>query len=201
KRPDMIFSHTTPLLVDVNGKPQLLVSAHTQLQGVDPENGVVLWSCAHVGDVPTPAFARGLVYADEGRGNVGICVDASGTGDVTKTHLKWKTAAGINGFGSPLIVGERIYRVSATLRCWDLATGKEIWAERLGGDFNPSPIATPEGRIYFAGAGPSWVIQDGPKFELLGKSDLGEPSSASAAVSDGCLFLKGQRTLFCVGKK
>jgi len=201
KRPDQGFNHSTPLLVEVNGKPQLIISASSALQGVDPENGKIIWRCAHRGDVPTPAFGGGLAYADEGRGNVGTCVDASGAGDVTKTQLKWKTAAGINGFGSPLIVGEHIYRVSASLRCWELASGKEVWAQRLGGDFNPSPVATPDGRIYFAGAGPSWVIKAGPRFELLGKSDLGDPSAASAAVSDGRLFLKGQRNLFCVGVK
>lgn len=201
KRPQMSFNHSTPLLALVNAKPQLIISAHEALQGVNPDNGEVVWWCAHKGDVPSPAIANGLVYCDEGRGNVGICVDASGTGDVTKTHLKWKTAGGINGFGSPLIVGEHIYRVSSTLRCWELATGKELWSQRLGGDFNPSPFATPDGRIYFAGAGASWVIRAGPKFELLGKSDLGEPSSASAGVSDGCLFLKGQKNLFCVGTK
>jgi len=201
KRPRMFFSHSTPLLVDVNGKPQLLIGAHSALQGVNPENGEVLWSCACRCDVPSPAFSGGLAYCDEGRGNVGVCVDVSGAGDVTKTHLKWKTGTPINGFGSPLIAGEHIYRVSSTLRCWELATGKEVWTERLGGDFNPSPVLTADGRIYFAGAGPSWVIKPGAKFELLGKSDLGEPSSASAAVSDGRLFLKGQTNLYCVGKK
>ncbi|MCY3022932.1 MAG: hypothetical protein NTW87_28480 [Planctomycetota bacterium] len=168
---------------------------------MNPDNGEVIWWCAGKGDVPSAAFSNGLAYTDEGRGNVGVCVDVSGTGDVTKTNLKWKTGTPINGFGSPLIVGEHIYRVSASLRCWELATGKEVWAERLGGDFNPSPFATPDGRIYFAGSGPSWVIKAGAKFELLGKSDLGETSSASAAVSDGCIFLKGQRNVFCVGKK
>ena len=73
--------------------------------------------------------------------------------------------------------------------------------ERLAGTFNASPIATADGRIYYASAGPSWVIQAGPKFELLGKSDLGEPGSASAAVADGRLFLEGSQTLYCVGRK
>lgn len=201
KRPTVGFNHSTPLLAQVGGKPQFIISASNALQGVDPENGAVIWTCAHKGDVATPVFSNGLVYADEGRGNPGICVDASGSGDVSKTHVKWATKDRPNGFNSPLIVGEHIYRVTSTLRCWKLATGEEVWAERLGGDFNPSPVATPDGIIYYAGAGPSWVLKAGQKFELLGKSELGEPGSPSPAVSDGRLFLKGSKNLFCVGKK
>jgi outer membrane protein assembly factor BamB len=102
---------------------------------------------------------------------------------------------------SPLIVVERVYKLARKVHCWELSTGKELWTGDLGGEFRSSPVATADGRIYYASAGASWVIKAGPKFELLGKSDLGEPSSASAAVSDGRLFLKGSRTLYCVGKK
>ena len=200
KRPSAGFNHSTPSIAAVNGKTQMFVSASNALQGVDPDTGKVTWWCASKGDVSTPVLGGNLVYTDEGRGGPGICVDASGTGDVTKTLIKWTMKTGTNGFNSPIVVGDYLYRISSNLRCFKLATGEEVWSQRLGGDFNPSPIATADGVIYYAGAGPSWAIRAGPKFELLGQSDLGEPGSASPAVSDGRIFLKGSANLFCVGK-
>jgi outer membrane protein assembly factor BamB len=118
---------------------------------------------------------------------------------VSATHLKWKSRKGIVSMSSPLIVGDHVFKLARKLHCWERATGTVLWSEDLSGEFSSSPVATADGRIYFASAGPSWVVKAGATFELLGTSDLGEPSTASPAVSDGCLFLKGSKTLFCVG--
>ena len=71
------------------------------------------------------------------------------------------------------------------------------WSESTSG----CPITTPDGRLYFASAGKTFVVQSGPTFKLLATNDLGEPTSSSAAASNGCLYLKGQKHLFCVGEK
>jgi outer membrane protein assembly factor BamB len=199
KRPTVGFNHSTPLLTSIAGKPQLLISASNALQGLDPENGTLLWWYGSKGDVSTPVYANGLVYTDEGRGGPGICVDPSGSGALSADHLKWTLKTGINGMNSPLIVGDYLYRISSTLRCYRLATGEEVWSHRLAGDFNPSPIATANGLIYYASSGMSWVIKAGPVFELVATNDLGEPSSCSPAVAHGRLFLKGDANLYCIG--
>ena len=198
KRPEVGFNHSTPLLTTVAGRPQLLVSASNALQGLDPDTGHLLWWCASKGDVSTPVCASGLVYSDEGRGSPGICVDPTGSGDVTATHVKWTLHLGINGMNSPLIVGDYLYRFSTTLHCFRLATGDEIWSQRLAGDFNPSPISTADGLIYYASSGRSWVIRAGPAYDLVASSDLGDPSSCSPAVAGGRLFLKGAKKLYCI---
>jgi len=202
KRPDMQWAHSTPVLVEVKGKPQLLVSAHDAVQGLDPANGKPIWWCKGSGKDASPAFAAGLVYCDGGRAGVGVAVDPTGAGDVSKTHIKWTVPQVPEGLSSPIIVGDHVYRLHdpGVLRCWKLATGAEVYAERLPGvSTRANPIATPDGRIYFASAGKSFVIKAGPRFEILATSDLGDASSASAAVSDGRLILKGSRFLFCVG--
>jgi outer membrane protein assembly factor BamB len=205
KRPDVDFNHTTPVLVEVKGAPQLLVGASNAIQGIDPGSGKVLWWCKGSGDVCAPAFGSDIVYCDSGRGGgPGVAVDATGQGDVTKTHVKWKVAQVPEGFASPLIVGEYVYRLvnPGVLRCWKLATGEEVYAERLDGiSTRPTPFVTPEERIYFAGAGCSAVVKVGPRFEVLGTGDLGDGSDASPAVSGGRIFLKGQRYLWSIGKK
>jgi outer membrane protein assembly factor BamB len=201
QRPTVGFNHSTPLLTTVAGKPELLVSASNALQGIDPVDGTLLWWFAAKGDVSTPVYAAGLAYTDEGRGGPGVCIDPAGSGELPATHLKWTLKGGINGFNSPLIVGDYLYRISSTLRCYRLATGEEVWNHRLSGDFNPSPIATADGLIYYASAGMSWVIKAGPAFEQIAQNDLGEPSSCSPAVAGGRIFLKGDAHLFCIGAK
>jgi outer membrane protein assembly factor BamB len=210
KRPTADWAHSTPTIAEINGKTQLLVASATALEGVDSANGETIWSCtagdgkARIGDTVSPVLAGGVVYADSGRGGPGIAVDPTGTGDVSKTHLKWKIARVPDGsIGSPVAVGEWLFRLANpdVLHCYKLADGKELFAERLAGaSAVPSPVATADGRIYFASGGKSFVVQAGPKLDVLGTADLGDPSQASPAVADGRLFIKGGRNLYCVGR-
>jgi outer membrane protein assembly factor BamB len=204
KRPDGAFDHTTPVVIDNLGQMQMLVAASNELQALDPATGEKLWWCRTPGDVTSPVFSRGLVFTDSGRGGPGILVDASGKGDVSATHMKWKIDQIPEGLSSPAIVGDYLYRVHnpGVLKCVAMASGQEAYATRLNGaSVAASPIITPDGRLYFASAGKTFVVQSGPTVELLATSDLGEPTSSSAAASNDRLYLKGDKHLFCVGEK
>ena len=202
KRPKVGFAHSTPVVAAVGGKPQLLVSASNALQGLDPASGKWLWSCAAKGDTVSPVLAGGVVYCDSGRGGPGVAVDPTGSGDVTKTHQKWTIPVVKEGYSSPVAAGEHLYRLCNpdVLTCVRLATGEEVFSERLPGvSAAASPVATPDGRLYFASAGKSYVVKAGPKLEILATNDLGDGGPASPAVAGGKLFLKGRKWLFCVG--
>src|SRR6516164_5694776 len=146
-RPTANFNHSTPVRVDVMGRPQLLVSASGALQGLDPDDGKVIWWAANAGDVPTPVYGKGLVYCDSGRGGPGIAVDPTGAGDVSKSRVKWKTAPVPEGYSSPVIAGDYVYRLHnpGILRCWRLADGELMYKERLpiGVVSAASPFVTP----------------------------------------------------------
>jgi outer membrane protein assembly factor BamB len=199
------FSHSTPLLVEVKGKPQLLVSASGAIQGLNPENGKIIWWADNAGDVPTPVYDKGLVYSEGGRGGPGIAVEPFGEGDVSKTLVRWRTGNIPEGYSSPVIVGDFVYRLNnpSVLKCRKIIDGSLVYSERLpsGIDQSASPIVTPEGRIYFVSGGVSVVLASGPKFQILDTNDLGDPGSGSAAVAAGRIYIKGGRNLYCVGKK
>jgi outer membrane protein assembly factor BamB len=204
KRPKSNFSHTTPVLATIDGKDQLLIGAANQLQGVDPTNGKLLWWAANDGDVPCPILANGLVYCDSGRGGgFGIAVDPTGTGDVTKTNIKWKTDKKIGGLASPIAVGDYLYRIRdpGLLTCWKMATGEQLFEERIQGISSTASAFAAEGRIYFASAGRSLVVKAGPKPEVLAINELDEDNGSSAAVAGGRIYLKGKNHLFAIGKK
>ena len=204
KRPETGFAHTTPVIVNVAGQPQMLVSASGAIQGLDPANGKTLWWCAAPGDASSPAFAGGLVFSDSGRGGKAVCVDPGGAGDVTKTHLKWTFPQIPEGLSSAIIVGDRVWRTHSPeiLKCLKLADGTLAFSERLPGVSTwASPFATPDGRIYFASAGKSYVLQAGDKLAILATNEIGEENRASAVVSDGKIFLRGDKNLYCISKK
>jgi outer membrane protein assembly factor BamB len=204
ERPGVGFAHSTPVVAEVSGKKQLLVAASNAVQGLDPASGKVIWTCAASGDTLSPVLGGGVVYLDSGRGGTGIAVDPTGNGDVSRTHLKWKGERIPDGFGSPVIVGDHLYRLHSpgVLKCLKLTTGEEVYRQRLAGvSYHVSPVCAPNGRIYLASAGKSFVVKAGAKFELLGTNDLGDESAASPAVAGGRLFLKGRKMLYCVGEE
>jgi outer membrane protein assembly factor BamB len=208
---DTGFGHSTPLLIEVGGQTQMLFcasaysgTAPNALQSVDPATGELIWWCYGSGDAASPVYAAGLVYFDSGRGGPGVAVDPSGKGEVSKTHTKWTIENMPKDMNSPVVFDGRLYRLSnqGVLRCYQLATGELLWAGRLDGISTTwaSAVVDPNGRIYFANAGKSFVVQAGPEFKVLATNDLGDGSHPSPAVAAGRIFLVGQESVFCVGK-
>jgi outer membrane protein assembly factor BamB len=209
--PHASFAHSTPVLIQAGGKSQLIVVASGMaesadgMQSFDPASGKRLWWCKGPGEAASPAYGSGIVYCDSGRGGAGIAVDPTGTGDITSTHIKWRQERLSEGIGSPIIANGLVYRLLApnVLKCWRAADGKPVYTERLP-DLTTSwasPIADSAGRIYYASAGKSYVLQAGAEFRVLAVNDLEDPNHASAAVANGRILLVGTRMLHCVGNK
>jgi len=204
-RPNVAFAHSTPVVAEVAGKSQLLVAASNALQGVDPDSGQLIWWCKAEGDACSPVWKENIAYVDSGRGSSGIAVDITGGGDVSKTHLKWRTEKPIpESLSSAVIWGQYIYRMQTpgVLRCIDLSSGRDVYTQRLeGASAWSSPIVTADGLIYLASSRTTFVVKAGPKFELVATNPLDDPNHASAAVSDGRIYLKGQKFIYCIAQK
>jgi outer membrane protein assembly factor BamB len=206
KRPKMQSTNSSPLLMRVQDKTQLVVASGRALQGLDPADGKVLWSCGKDGGYWTSlTCGSGLVYTDSGGGR-GLAVDPSGSGEIDKTHVRWQQSKVPEGLCCPLIVGDCVYRVHkpGMIKCWQLSTGELLFDERLEGvSCLASPIATADGRIYLASASKTYVLKAGPKLEVLATNVIanGGDDGPSAAVANGRLFLKSSSQLICVGSK
>jgi outer membrane protein assembly factor BamB len=204
KRPKVAFDHTTPVLAEVDGKPQLLVPASNALQGIDPDTGEVLWWANTPGDVPSPVYHNGLVYTDSGRGGPGIAVDPHGLGDITKTNVKWRIAQIPEGLSSAAVFGDTLYRLHTpnVLRAFDMADGHERFKARLEGIVTQaSPIIAADGTIFFASGGKSYVTKAAHELDIIATNDLDDPSPASPAAAQGMLVIKGAKNLYGIGKR
>jgi outer membrane protein assembly factor BamB len=209
--PQTGFGHSTPVLLPIRGKMQLIFAASgaspsaEALQSLDPATGKPIWWCWGAGDTASPAYGGGLIYFDSGRGGSGVAVDPTGKGDVSDTHIKWQVDQVPEGIGSPTIVGDYIYRlhVPGILKCWRLDDGSQVYAGRLEGLSTTwaSPIVDGNNRIYYANAGKSFVIQSGPQLKVLAVNDLGDGNHASPAVAGGSMFLVGRKSVYCIRGK
>ena len=153
----------------------------------------------------SPAIGAGLIYADRGGNEPAVAVDPTGSGDVTSTHTKWRMEKTPGDYSSPIVSGEYIFRAinEGVIECRKLATGEPVFTSRLEGLSKiASPVATPDGKIYFATTGQSYVLKAGPTLEVLAKNKLpGGGNGASPAVSRSRIFVRDFDWLYCLGKK
>ena len=196
------FSFCTPLLIEVNGRKQVITPGSGVVYALDPADGSVIWECDYdqgYSVVPRPLYAHGLVYVGTGFNKARLlAIRPTGKGDVTRTHIAWEVSRGIAKTPSFIVVGDEIYVIAdnGVATCLDAKTGKEHWNERLGGGYSASPTYA-DGKIYFhSEQGKTVVVQPGTKFKVLAESELGEKTFASLAVSDGALFLRSESHLY-----
>jgi outer membrane protein assembly factor BamB len=204
QRPSAGTNNATPLLINVKGKPQLIIALAREIESLDPDNGALLWKCKSKGFVPSPAYGAGLLYTDNGVEGPGEAIDPTGQGD-GKSHIRWTIPRLQWSYASPVIFGDYLYRASkpGVVSCWRISTGEKMYSQRLNGVTQlSSPIATADGRIYFACAAKSYVLKAGPKCEVLAFNVLpAGDDGPTPAVAGGRLFLKSSAELFCIGKK
>lgn len=201
------FSFATPLIIEVAGKPQLISPASGAVYGLDPATGREIWQVRYrdgYSVVPRPIFASGLVFMSTGYNRADLlAIRPDGRGEVTDSHLIWKTSRGAPLTPSLVAVGDELYGVNdaGVATCWDAKTGKQHWQERLDGNYSASPLVA-EGRIYFQNeTGAGTVLAVGRTFKKLATNQLDEPSLASYAVAEGSFFIRTEGHLYRIAKK
>ena len=192
----------TPLVIEWEGKPQLISLGACAGFAYDPYTGAELWKTHHDAHSasPRPLFGNGLLYVTTGHGQTELwAIRPGGQGDITDTHVAWRVAGKeVPKQPSPVLVGELIYMVSneGIASCVDALTGEMVWSERIGGNFMASPIYA-DGRIYASNMqGETTVMKAGRTFEILAENRLESGCLASPAVSGKALFLRTKTHLY-----
>jgi len=204
-RRGLFRSWSTPIIVPTaGGASELIVNAQEAVRGYDPRTGKELWRIDGMTGwvTPSPVFGHGLVFAASGKDGPTLALRPGGRGDVTGTHVAWQHDRGAPYVCSPLLYGDYLYvhNEHGVLTCFEAATGAVRYRERLAGKFVASGIAA-AGAIYITNdEGLTYTIAAGPEYRLIATNTLEEEVLASPAVSDGCIFLRTQRRLYCVAR-
>lgn len=204
--------YATPMIVQESTGPQLLIATTEGLAGYDPKDGKEIWHWDWKFDrmalrtVGSPVIGSGLAFVGSGDGSGArhmVAVKLGGKGDITKSGLAWEEKKSLPYVPSMLFHKDHLYTINdkGIAGCYDAKSGKELWNQRIGAAFTASPVLI-NGNIYAIGEdGSVVVIAAEPKFKKLGESRLTEPVSASPAVADGRLYVRGKNTLYAIGKK
>ena len=184
------------------------MSSEHSVAAYDPEQGSELWRCEGNNRevVPTPVVGHGLVFCTSGRAGPTLAIRPGGSGDVSDTHVAWRTSRGSPFVPSPMVLGDYLYTIndmSSVVTCFDAATGKVMWQQRLGRPtregFSASPVAV-DGKIFITNDdGLTFVLRAGPTFELLHTNDIGARTLASPALVDGHWYIRTDKELLAIG--
>ncbi|MDG2383795.1 MAG: PQQ-binding-like beta-propeller repeat protein [Pirellulaceae bacterium] len=135
-----------------------------------------------------------------------MSIQGGGSGDVTRSHLKWKhPTKHTDHIISPLVVDDRLLLLkSGGIRTvFDTAKGLPVHRPQRvgrGGDFYASPV-TGDGKIYLAGEnGDIIVLKNDATYRELARNNIGESIIATPAIADGCLLVRSRSRLFCLAK-
>lgn len=126
-----------------------------------------------------------------------------GHGEFTQTHIEWSTGKGAPRRSSPLIVNSRLYMVNdgGVATCLDARNGKQLWSERLGGEYWASPVVAGGCLYVLSNRGLVTVIKAGPRFEVLAENQFPAGFNASPAIFGNSLILRSFTHLYRIGEK
>ncbi|MBE0535688.1 MAG: PQQ-like beta-propeller repeat protein [Phycisphaerae bacterium] len=201
------ISYSAPLIRELAGRTQMIQCGDRCVAGFDPDTGREIWRV----DGPSQEFAStpvyseraGLVFASSSwPKQILLAIRPDGRGDVTETHVVWRDTKGAPYVPSMIVADDFLLTISnsGVAFCYEAATGKVHWQEKLG-RHHASPVLV-NGLVFFINDdGEVNVIRPGAEFERVATYDLGESCYASPAVSDGLVFVRGFRHLFCFGRK
>jgi outer membrane protein assembly factor BamB len=131
-----------------------------------------------------------------------LAVRPEGNGELDRKAVIWKHETGTPDTCCPVVAGNLLFFVSdnGIARCFDAYTGHQKWDRRIPGDYKASPLAA-SGRIYFLNtSGLCTVVAASARFEQLAQNQLDDETLASPAISDGRIYLRGRKSLYCVSK-
>jgi outer membrane protein assembly factor BamB len=198
-------SYCVPLIRQLAGRTQMVLSGDKCVASYDPDNGKLHW----IIDGPTEQYVASLVYSERTdllfmTGGFPdhhlLAIKPDGLGNVTKTKIVWRTNKGVAYVPSPIVEGDYLLIVSdsGVAHCFEAATGKLFWQERLGE--HHASLVSASGLVYFLNDdGVMNVVRPGPEFQRVARNELGEKTFASPAISQGQIFLRGNKSLFCIG--
>lgn len=203
-RPNKLRSYCPPVILEVGGRPQMVLTGSKCVAGYDPDTGKQLW----IVNGPTEQFVSsvvyhaGLVFLTAGFPERWVmAIDPTGHGNVTQSKVVWSKKNDGGYVPSPVAHGGQAFVVTdeGLGSCWDVKSGTPHWRERLGGHHSGSGVVA-EGRVYFTDdAGVTFVLAATSAFELLAKNPIGERVYSSPAFASGDIFLRGEKHLYCLG--
>ena len=197
----------TPIVIESDGRLQLISPGGKAMMGYDPGSGEELWKLRYQGwsITPRPLFGHGLIYLVNDYDHPELwAVRPGGTGELSESNVVWKITKAVPNRPSLLLIDDLLYMVSSTgiASCVEADTGRVLWQEKLRGNFSASPVYA-DGRIYiFNQEAIATVLLPRRTYSVAAVNELdGEELMASPAVSGNALFVRTKSHLYRIEKR
>lgn len=199
-------SYTTPMLIEVDGKPQIVSSSSKATVAYEPDSGREIWRTTYKGfsNASLPAVAGNLVAINTGHGKANLQafrITAATTGDITG-QLVWEQTKNIPTRSSPIVAGGLIFTTSdqGLIGAIDPADGSLLFSERTGGSISASPLCA-DGKLFFSTErGDTTVVKPDRTFAKIAVNRLADGLMASPVAAGNCLYLRTRTHLYCIAK-
>jgi outer membrane protein assembly factor BamB len=199
----------TPIVIGSGDDAEVVISVPSELWGLNPQNGKLRWYAESFPErmvTPSPVAMGGVIYAIGGRQGGSAAVKTGGRGDVTKSHAVWKQSNG-SYITSPVVYNGNLYWVNERGLgiCVKAENGEEVAKKRVEGvNAVYSSLVLADGRMYLVSRRDgTFVLEPSPEFKVIARNSIeGDDSdfNASPAISNGRIFLRSDRALYCIGK-
>jgi outer membrane protein assembly factor BamB len=204
-RENKVRSYSTPIIRKIDGRWQMILSGSMSVASYDPRNGSRHW----IIDGPTNQFVASMVYNGELLFMTAgypehhmLAIRPDGRGNVTDTHVVWRTTEACSYVPSPIAVGAYFLVVSdeGIASCFEASTGRRTWRKRIGPHYSASLVSAGGLAYFLSDEGVATLVKPGDTFVETAKNELGEACYASPAISQGRIYLRGEQHLFAIGK-
>lgn len=188
---------SSPILIEVGGKMQVVTTADPYVSGHDLETGAELWKIeALMGEVgASAAYGEGLVFATNEYARLVALEPKAGS------EFVWENDEYLSEASSPVVYNGLLFTATSygVLVCYDAKTGAKVWEKEYGDGFYSSPIVA-DGKLYIIDLdGVTHIVRADRTGTSLGDPELGEGGFALPVFADGAIYIRGEQNLYCIG--
>lgn len=192
-------SWASPVLVNTGSQMELILAADPLVASYNPETGEEIWQLDCLsGEVgPSVVYADGVVFAmNEYASLVAIKLGESPV-------ILWQADEFLSDVPSPVATDQYLFIATSygVVACYHTKTGEKYWEQEFDEGFYSSMMLNGDHIYLIDKRGVSHIFKADKTYQEIATSPLGENVYATPAFSDGHLYIRAEKNLYCVGAK
>lgn len=187
---------SSPVLANFSGTPCVIINGNPNVEAYDPETGKQLWAVECMSGDVAPSIAANSQLAYAVTDYVKLAAIKPGTG----ASIVWEDNMFTPNVSSPVANDDFLFITTGVgdAACYNAIKGDTLWTHIFNDPFYASPIIAGDKVYMLDRSGVMHIVTAGPQFQLVAESPLGERADCTPAFSEGKIFIRGKKNLYCI---